>query len=37
VCVCVCVHVYVFTCINTQGVSGRIVNILGGGIMEYSE
>jgi len=33
VCVCVCVHIYIYI----QGVSGGIVNILGGGSMNYSE
>jgi hypothetical protein len=32
-CVCVCVCV----CVYTQGVSGGIVNILGGGSMDYAE
>jgi len=34
-CVCVCVYAYIY--IYIQGVSGGIVNILGGGSMDYSE
>jgi hypothetical protein len=30
-------HMYVFVYIHIQGVSGRIVNILGGGSMDSSE
>jgi len=41
VCVCVCVYVCMYVCvciyIYVQGVSGGIVNILGGGSMDYSE
>jgi hypothetical protein len=32
-CVCVCVYIYIYI----QGVSGGIVNILGGGSMDCSE
>ena len=32
-CVCMCIYV----CVYIQGVSGGIVNILGGGSMDYSE
>ena len=30
-------HSYVCVCLCIQGVSGGIVNILGGGSMDYSE
>jgi len=33
VCACVCMRIYIYI----QGVSGGIVNILGGGSMDYSE
>ena len=33
VCVCVCIYIYIYI----QGVSGGIVNILGGGSIDYSE
>jgi len=36
VCVCVCVYTHTHTHTHTQGVSGGIVNILGGGSMDYS-
>jgi len=35
------IHIYIYLCVYIymyiQGVSGRIVNILGGGSMDYSE
>jgi len=37
VCVCVCIYIYIYIYIYIQGVSGEIVNILGGGSMYYSE
>ena len=41
VCVCVCVYIYIYIYIYIytyiHGVSGGIVNILGGGSMDYSE
>jgi len=35
--VCMCMSVYTSLNVNIQGVSGGIVNILGGGSMDYSE
>jgi hypothetical protein len=37
VCVCVCICVCIYIYIYIQGVSGGIVNILGGDSMDYSE
>jgi hypothetical protein len=43
VCICIYIYIYIYiytyihTCIHTQGVSGGIVNILGGGRLDSSE
>ena len=37
VCVYIYIYIYTYTYIYSQGVSGGIVNVLGGGSMDYSE